>query len=278
MYALDLGEKKLVRLNDPTPLTSAPNDCLTTLGDGKPTARHTYGGLTYVPALDKMAVFGGVAACLPGGFIDDVFLLNFSALEATPNSASDWEHVIPHIEGLNYGGILGASDYDPVTDQTFVYTSRGQLLAFDATTNTAPVVGSLSGDDGYHYTAVVEPTRREFFMIGGGHAGTWGLASSNIAYTDLTAKLTGCDVLIEAAYPGLVYDSDERRIVAWAGGATVYTIDLATKTCTPHTFTANAPGIQVDTGTHGRFRYFPAYKTFVLVNQPDEDAFVLNLP
>ncbi len=276
VYALDLGQRKLLRLNDPTPL-STYSECVSTLSDGKPTTRHTYGGLTYLPKLDKMALFGGVASCQAGGFMDDVFLLDFAALDATPQSAANWEHVIAHVPNLNYGGILGASDYDPVSDLTLVYTSRGQLLAFNAATNTAPVVGTLSNDDGYHYTGVVEPALRQFFIIGGGHAWSWALGSgTNAPAVDLKSQLKGCDPLISADYPGLVYDPDEKRIVAWAGGPTVYVVDLATKTCTPHTFTANAPGAQVNQGTHGRFRYFPAYKTFLLVNEPEEDAFVLN--
>ncbi|MCC7535158.1 MAG: hypothetical protein IT379_03025, partial [Deltaproteobacteria bacterium] len=76
--------------------------------------------------------------------------------------------------------------------------------------------------------------------------------------------------------PGLAYDPIERKLVAWAGGDTVYLIDAEADTCEPRVV-AGDPGPQQENGTHGRFRYFASLDAFVLINAMDRDAYVLRL-
>ena len=74
------------------------------------------------------------------------------------------------------------------------------------------------------------------------------------------------------------YDPDTDRIVGWNGGNTVYSLNLSTNQSTPITF-PNGPGLasQSGHGTHGRWRYAPQERAFVLVNETNQDAYILRL-
>ncbi len=287
VYALDLAQKKLIRLNDPTPLSAPLSNCVTTLPDGRPTTRHTYGGLSYVAHLDKMAVLGGVASCEGGGFMSDVFTLDFTKLASDPNPGSNkyWEQIIPSLPNINYGGILGASDYDPVSKLVYLYTSRGQFYTVNLDTKSSIEIADINDPDpnGYHYSGVIDPVRRQFIILG--HDQIWTLDMITNKATNTTSQWTGCSSFISADYAGLAYYPVKSKIVGWAGGSNVYLIDAATQTCKDLSdpknsnlnLVTNAPGAQLGNGTNGRFRYFPSIKSFVLVNDPSEDAYILKI-
>jgi hypothetical protein len=63
IYALDLTNLSLKRLNDPSP----QRGCVEALSDGKPNSRHTYDGLVYLEKSDRVYMFGGALACSAGG-------------------------------------------------------------------------------------------------------------------------------------------------------------------------------------------------------------------
>jgi hypothetical protein len=278
LYAFDLGARRYVRLNEPTPLEKH-NECSTTaLGDGRPASRHTYGGLTYLTHLDRMVLFGGASSCEAGGIVGDVWELDLAGLAASPDSSSYWSEVLPASPGvpeLSYGGIIGASDYDPVTRLAVLYTGGGQLFSYDPSTRTTSLRPG-TGPAGYHHTGVVDPDHRLFLLVGDDALGVFDLANG-WTYTDLTSQLTGCESLGSQPYPGLAYDSEQKVVVGWAGGGTVYLIDLAARTCATRVFSQDAPGPQLQNGTHGRFRYFPSLRGFVLANDPDDDVYLLKL-
>ncbi len=275
LYALDLTQNRMLRLNDPTAL-AAPPECTGTLSDGKPNGRHTYGGLAYVTHRDQMTVLGGAISCRAGGISADAWLLDFAKLASTPNSADVWHRVTDNVADIGYGGIIGASDYDPVTRRVYSIDSHGDFLSFDPDVPKVSVLDS-NGGGGYHFTAVVDPVNRLFVIIGGGLAGAYPLDGSTHPYTEWTSSLTGCDDLLNVVYPGLTYDTDEKQIVGWASGAKVFVLDPVAKRCTTRTFSGDAPGAPPDDGTNGRFRYFAAMKAFVLVNGADLDAYILKM-
>src|SRR5258708_5146926 len=64
IYALDLNALTFTRLNNP----SAPINSFTTANaDATPNARHTYGGLAYLPSADQIFAFNGSLARAAGG-------------------------------------------------------------------------------------------------------------------------------------------------------------------------------------------------------------------
>ncbi len=276
LYSLNLNDLSMTRLNDPSPLYSGPPPipCNTTLPDGKPNARHTYGGLSYIAHADRMYDFGGIVACTNGGGSDDTWTLSLGTLQ--------WTRMDPH-KGTQPRTINGVvmSDYDANTRLVFMNNLR-DFYSYDFGKNSYSRLQFDARDLSYHMTAVIDQDRRLFVMFGGESDGNGGIkvinigARSNYQAQDWNARVRGCDPLRNASYPGLAYDPVQRLIVGWAGGDTVYLFNPDTKTCTPVTYPMG-PGEQQPNGTHGRFRYFANLDVFALVNDVGQDAFLLRL-
>ncbi len=276
LYALDLNLRSLIRLNDPSPLApgSPPLPCIAELADGKPNARHTYGGLSYIEHTDTMYVFGGIVACTNGGGINDTWTLNLENLLWTrmdTNSKS-----LPRtINGVVF------SDYDTNSKLVFMHNTR-DFYSYDVKTNKYAKLQWEGKEISYHMTAVIDPLRNLFVMFGGAPDGNGGVkvirigSRSNFQTQDWNSQVKGCEGLENAAYPGLAFDPIQGVIVGWAGGDTVYMFNADTKSCTRATYT-KGPGPQQPNGTHGRFRYFSKLDAFALVNSYDEDAYLLRL-
>jgi hypothetical protein len=90
------------------------------------------------------------------------------------------------------------------------------------------------------------------------------------------SQTVGCGAIQNSSYPGVAYDSAQKRIVAWAGGDSVYIFDPMSKVCRAEAF-PDGPGNQQGNGTLGRFRYFPSLGIFALVNDWKQDAYILRL-
>jgi hypothetical protein len=65
-------------------------------------------------------------------------------------------------------------------------------------------------------------------------------------------------------------------MIGWAGGDTIYVLDLDTKACTAVTH-GGGPGAQNANGTMGRFRYFPSLNVFAVICDWKRNAFTLRL-
>jgi hypothetical protein len=272
LYSFDLNSLALTRLTNPSPLN--PNHvCVTTLPDGKPNTRHTYGGLSYVRHADKMYVFGGIVACTSGGGENDTWTLDLKDLQ--------WTRMDPH-QGTKPRTINGVvlSDYDPNTKLVFMENTR-DFYSYDLDKNNYATLAFDTTEVSYHMSAVIDPVRKLFIMFGGAADGTGGLKVFHIGpgghrLEDWTSQATGCNALLSAGYPGLAYDPVQDAVVGWAGGKTVYLFHPATKACTAVNF-PTGPGFGQTNGTHGRFRYFPALNVFVLVNDVNQNVYVLRL-
>ena len=130
LYALDLNNLTLARLNNPSP---PANGCVATGPDGNPNARHTYGGLAYITYTDKLFAFNGSLACSTG------------AGAAPPDS---WTNDLATLQWTkqNYAGISPGSaapgtefgdtaDYDPNSQLVFATDPTG-IFSYNYATNT----------------------------------------------------------------------------------------------------------------------------------------------
>lgn len=95
--------------------------------------------------------------------------------------------------------------------------------------------------------------------------------------SEWSKESTGGEAVINASAPGLAYVPVGDQLVAWLGGAEVYTLNLDTWQWTSQTLGGEAPGAAASNGTFGRFQYSPRYNAFVVVSSADEDAYVLKL-
>jgi len=266
VYALDLNELKLTRITEPSPVGNVLS-CPEAYIDGRPSARHTYGGLAYLARQDSMYVYGGSkAAC---GFMSTgTWIFDLTKLE--------WRSLDPH-QGDSPANNPGAiAEYDSITG-TVILSDTANLYRYDPIKNSYKRLRPLNGVD-YRLSGVIDPERKLFFMIGG-PGQFWAVSigeNSRFEVQDWSRKVTGCDPLRFTHSPGLAYDPDLKEIVGWSGGDSVYLFRPETRTCSAETY-PGGPGAAQPNGTFGRFKYFSRLGAFALVNDWKQNAFLLRL-
>lgn len=266
VYGLDLRSMSMSRLTEPSPVTNV-NECPEAYTDGRPSSRHTYGGLTYDPVRNAMFSFGGSKANC-GTMSTAIWKLDLSTLQ--------WSSMEPHRGSKLYFAPGMTSEYDPNTGMIYV-SDRENFFRYNSATNTLTQITTLPETD-YHLTAVIDPDRKLFLMMGGpGQMWSIGIgARSKGAVQDWSRRVRGCDKLLHAVFPGLAYDPVRRLVVAWVGGDSVTEFDAGKMSCTERSL-SGGPGNAQKNGTGGRFRYFPSLGVFVVVNDWKQDAFYLRL-
>jgi hypothetical protein len=266
VYALDMSKSTLSRLTEPSPVTNVMS-CPEAYTDGRPSARHTYGGLAYLAEQDSMFIYGGSkSAC---GFMS-------AGSWAFDLGRMEWKNLDPH-QGDSPANNPGAiAEYDSNTG-TVMLSDTANLFRYDPVKNSYKRVRTLSGVD-YRLSGVIDPDRKLFFMIGGpGQFWAIGIGeNSKFEVQDWSRKVTGCDPLRYTNSPGLAYDAARREIVGWSGGDTVYLFQPETRTCSAETY-PGGPGPAQPNGTFGRFQYYSRLGVFALVNDWKQNAFLLRL-
>jgi len=266
VYALDLKLGALTRITEP----SVPNDvnrCPEAYEDGHPNSRHTYNGLAYMANVDQMFAYGGgLANC---GFLSTgTWSLDLNTLQ--------WQRRDPHKGETPHNTPGVAADYDPNSGMVFL-SDTASFYEFNPSKNAYRKLGDLVGVD-YHLTAVIDPERKLFFLIGGsGQMWTIDIGPrAKFGLKNWASSVKGCENLVHAPYPGLAYDSKQKKIVGWTGGSNVTIFDPETKSCAVKEFSAGPAAAQPN-GTLGRFRYFPEMNAFALVNDWKQNAYLLRL-
>jgi hypothetical protein len=282
VYALDLKQLAMVRL---TSASLPPKKCVAALENPPgPNARHTYNGLAYDQQADEMFVFGGAAYrgndnCQPssdpefvgyGGRLSDSWTLDLTSLQWKRRDPTAGK-IRPARNYANLGeGVV--ADYDPVTNKIYV-GDTASWFSYDAQHN-AYVELNHRAIFSYLMTGAIDPEHRMFVIFGGGQARAFDLKHNTLLNWD--SQTVGCGAIQNSSYPGVAYDSAQKRIVAWAGGDSVYIFDPMSKVCRAEAF-PDGPGNQQGNGTLGRFRYFPSLGIFALVNDWKQDAYILRL-
>jgi hypothetical protein len=283
LYALNLNELTLTRLNDPGPINPFRSPtCVSALSDGSPNARHTYNGVAYLEHVDRLWAFGGSLACAGGGGGDDTWTLDLASLK--------WQKMDPvNISGARQGPLgtplAAVSAYDRNSRLVFLH-DRKALWSYKYETNTYTQLRNDIPISVYN-NSVIDPKRKLMFIVGAQEKdfapGMFVVdlsAKSNYAMQDWSKKVTGCEAFTGVTYPGLAYDSEQDRIVAWTNtkGRTnsVSVFDPDSKSCTERTF---AGGPEFDELTRGdyRFQYSSALNLFTVINGWQQNAYVLRL-
>ena len=266
VYALNLAPPSLVRLTDPSPISNV-NSCPEAYADGRPSSRHTYEGLVYVPQEDAMFSFGGSKSSC-GAMSQSIWKLDLATLQ--------WTFMEPH-RGAAFLYAAGiTAEYDPNTHAVF-FSDTEHFFRYEPATNTVKELAELHGV-GYQQSGVLDPDHKLFLIVG--YNQKFGAIridrSSKYSLEDWSGKVQGCDALLRVPNPGLAYDPVQRVIVGWVGGNSVYLFDPDRKVCTEKTF-PGGPGQAQEKGTNGRFRYFQELGVFALVNDWKTNAYLLRL-
>lgn len=295
VYALDIASLSLGSgpITNPTVPVGGIPPCQEDWGSppaipSAPSARENYGTLAYVAHLDKMFLFGGALAysgCRSSG----LWLLDLPSLAWTEKDPTNGTQETLYTD-INY------ADYDPASKLVYIYIANNDVLAsYSADTNTMTQLasGQAHGVAHIHSYGVLDPKRHIFLMMGAGYAAWFDLNVSPPQLVDVSLQVGGgtCGTTTDPNYPsiqdapspGLAYDPVQDKIVGWPGGNTAYIIDTSqttsttpTLTCSTVTFSGGPPASQPN-GTFGRFRYFPGLNIFALVNDWQQNAFILRM-
>lgn len=268
VYAVDLQPLKVSRLTDPgLPLPKGKGDCPEAIVNGtQPNSRHTYDAIAYIEHADRMwAVSGALAPC--GSFGKGTWTLDLGTLT--------WEPRNPKGDNPIAGsGIVSA--YDPSTGKVFL-DDGAYFYSYDFKEDRYERLSGSNGI-GYHSTAVIDPVRKQFVIVGGGRVHVYAIAKTGglLGPSRRILSTKGGDPIVGSSYPGLAFDPVTGRIVAWNGGDTVYSLELETGVWTPMTY-PGGPGPALRRGTYKRWSYSAASGVFVVVNMMTSNAFAFRL-
>ena len=156
----------------------------------------------------------------------------------------------------------------------------GSIGEYDPVANTWKAYGYNNYDAGGGTD--IDRNRNHLYVLfpkaGAGYAvRRWDLnspSSLNASQTYTEISTSGDMPAGLGSRPGFVYADGRDQFFAWGGGRDIYTWDPATAIWKHHVATGDDPGIQQQLGTYGRFRYSPARKVFVLVNDTTQNVFI----
>jgi hypothetical protein len=174
------------------------------------------------------------------------------------------------------GGPGIVSAYDPVSGKVFLDDGT-YFYSYDFAGDRYERLAGSNGI-GYHSTAVIDPIRRKFVIVGAGRVHVYDIAKTGGFFGPSRRILgtKGGDPVVRSIYPGLAFDPVTGRIVAWNGGDTVYSLDLETAKWAPITY-PGGPGRAMPNGTYKRWSYAPGSGVFAVINAMTGNAFTFRL-
>src|SRR5205823_2105342 len=122
-------------------------------------------------------------------------------------------------------GVGAFARYDSVTGHVFAASDRSILQEYDPSTNTWTTPAKDVMDRGEETTSALDPEARLFLGIGNGKLNIYNIKTKAITNRH---KTTGGEAIVNARDPGLAYDPVIKKIVGWAGGTSVYSLDIST--------------------------------------------------
>jgi hypothetical protein len=268
IYAVNVASSTVQRLTDPgLPPASSCTEAIA--GGAQPNSRHTYDGMEYMPNIDRLFIFGGSLACNAGNFGADTWTFDFATMR--------WQRMNPSGAQPQAGpGALTA--YDPATGRVFLH-DRHYLYSYDFATNSYTRHTNSDVSIGYHMSAVIDPVRKKFVMVGwsstdgAGRVYMYDITPGG-SYAFSQVSTTGGGGVVESYYPGLAFDPNTNLITVWSENQTsrVYTLDLGTRQWSYTTHTGGP--VPAGNGVNGRWQYSAASGVFVLVNRVDDNVVV----
>jgi Big-like domain-containing protein/purple acid phosphatase-like protein/fibronectin type III domain protein len=282
VYALDLNALAIKRLNNPSSIGSLNfmTQSSETLPDGTPSARHTYGGMAFVPTSDLIYMYGGGISGI-GDLSHVTWTLKHGSLSAGSTGVCCWSQKNPS-GGTPDSQFGELAEYDANTDSVFLWdpwqSQAGHLWQYKVSSNAYTLLTTFGGSafmDGYQ-SGAIDTAHKLFFAVGKGKLLKVSIAAgSNYAVTD-AAGAPGCAAGVSGTYPGVAYDSVSQKLVIWQAGNSVTVYDPTANSCSTVTY-SGGPASDAQNGTFGRFRYFPALGVFAVCNSWTANCYTLRL-
>jgi hypothetical protein len=283
--------------------------------DYAPNSRETYGGIVYIPGSEIMYAFGGADACIYGTSALDTWTIPLPGLSSSTmwQHMDPTLHIIGSHPGQMGGnpGLADIADYDPNSGLVFL-ADTDALYTYNYSSNTytqiTPHFGFWTSEALY---GIVDPVRKLFVVMGNCPGGTCSItngvlvadisnpnSTSEQNWTAGTMADPNCAEFLSGGanripyseqYPAITYDTVASTFVGWPNeGNSVYVMTPDTVhqrfTCRKLTFAGGPPNAHhqsgapnTTNGTFGRFRYFPTFDVFVLVNDNNQPAYILRL-
>lgn len=274
IYAFDVKSCSWTLVAEPSPNSQihSGSSCSETYGDGKPSSRHTYDGIEYLPASDRMWAQGGSLWCGAGqgGLATWEFDLTNERWVRRDNAPQDKLGVTsahdPSTGKVFMRAYTRFSEYNPANG-TWTVRSNEPGYGVDADANSAAIDAKNN-----LYVEVGDASIAPSSYVG---VRVWDL--SNFSYSE--PRTTSGSKVINGE-PGVVYDPILEKIVAYPGGTSVYSLDTRTWAWTEHPAAASnriTPPTQIRQGMFGRFRYMPSQNAYIFVNDSTQNVYFYKL-
>ncbi len=273
IYALDVHRRSLARITDPAPPanpSAKPVESELAPYDGsQPNSRHTYDGLTFMDDHHVLWAFSGALAGKTNPLMDDKTWLFYP-------STNRWRLVEPRGD-IPQGAFGIVSAYDTMTTKVFLHNRRALYsYTYDRDGGTYQKLNE-QGSTGLGINGAIDPKNRRMMIIGNGQQILYDLEPTS-GYRRIPVPLKGdADFIRKHNAPGLAYNSNDEHLYAWPGDGKLYRFHMDTLSWEGIAFNGD-PGPQARHGTFGRFDYVPSINSFVLLNNPRENAYLFKLP
>jgi hypothetical protein len=273
IYVFDLGTLRWSRVSDPARNVGGDersgyypsNDGTLAVDTQQPRARHTYNYVQYVDSIDRFCSVGS-SGPYPSGQTGSAHVDCFDF------DTHRWQQLA---DTPSYG--IGAKTaYDCRTGHVWVQGTVSQygFSELDPAANRWSLRRPDDEDLRYVYgqTADIDPGARRMVAIGQGKVVVWNLADPTKVTRTYPAVRGDLEILGRPA-PGLAYDFRAQKLVGWAGGTDVFTVEaddanavVTRRPAAASNRVAAAALVADGNGTFGRFRYVPSRNLFIVVN------------
>lgn len=259
MLDLESAQPAWSQLVAPTPNSELTN-CQSYYGDGRPTSRHSYYGVTFNEANDRFMLFGGVYWCGAGGFHRAISSFNVGSKSWNSSGAH------PNLPDILAQGVAAVAAAPTTGD---VYLMRGFAMgrwnrASNSVTTLSPSGPKPYGDEAM---SAFDSTRGRVLVLGGlnNDRHLYTVATNTFVQISLTGTNAGNVSGVESG--ALIYvPAIDRFLIRLAGsGGTVYQIHPTTFEVTTFATTGGGSVPSTMNGPYNKFLYAPRLQGVVYV-------------
>jgi hypothetical protein len=266
VYEFDLSSVKWKRATEPSRMREVRDREYVVEGSEAPVSSHTYGGLVYLPNMDRVFKFGGSYYRSGNAYDRHAYLYDVETRAWSRRAAAPRPVLTP------------VADYDVKTGQVLVASASG-LLSYDPTADTWQVLRVQDADQAIYAGAIDQDSRR-FVIIS--RFGEMLFYELNESGPRKRATLKGkADWSIRV---GMAYHPPSRQLVLWEGGRELWTVDARTwQVCRIANGAGTAPtatsigGRAKTHGIYGRWRYVPSLDLFIGYSDSDDNVWLYKL-